>query len=184
MFCALVLVVGCLPLLIGEVRHLLEFGHLGVGPHVDVIRQEAYIGIPGVNGMYGLLLSNLTPVPLQLRGCAVPTDLGPETMYRFQVERWNSESSEWEEIVAIGPNACDGFEIVSRAVWPGMSCQVVGWEATAARTAFEKGDLARFKLYGKFHYDESDSRQFVVPSEGFTIDEQPSDPRVQRRIRH
>jgi hypothetical protein len=55
----------------GEVVHLLSRGHLGIGLHVDVLRNDTTgLGIPGIIGVCSARLVNLSPVPILARACA------------------------------------------------------------------------------------------------------------------
>ncbi|MGH9795536.1 MAG: hypothetical protein ACRD5G_12255 [Candidatus Acidiferrales bacterium] len=173
-----------------EFRHKQNYGHFApYGLHVDLIVRKADIGIPGITKMYEAYLYNLG-LPVSIQRCDFVSDaMEPGTMVAYAVQRWNAQTSAWDTIVeSSGAEYCvvTPLSMVVAAskdsfLFPGQSVST-GWEATAARDEFAKGDSARFVVFTTLKIDAG--RHFrSVPSQAFVIDEQ-AETAVPLRIRH
>jgi hypothetical protein len=163
-----------------EFAHYYNYGHLfSYGLHIDVLRLESNIGIPGQKNMYRAELSNFTLSPRKLAACDYVTDVAEFTGadYPYAVQRWDTSSNNWQTIVGEDPEKfCypvplgrSQTQIVSRLLWPGMSVDVMGWEATGARVPFQKGDMARFVIFTRT--DKDKAWQTAIPSRPFYIED-------------
>jgi len=158
-----------------ELKHKYNFGHFVLyGLHVDALSEDAWIGIPGQKKMYWAELSNFSFRPVRLEGCDYITDaFDPGTSYTYLVQRWNSYSSEWQNIykpegeVTCHPVPTSTIEshFVSRRLWPGMSVEL-DRRAIGANDKFRKGDHARFVVFTRMN-----NWQNGVPSAAFTIED-------------
>jgi len=175
-----------LPLTCGLLWHYWKEGHLAVGLHADAIYQAGMsFGIPGVNGAYSVQIVNLTPLPLFSQACLPPSDTSRRPLlYRYRVEKWNSDSREWRPVAAIDPGDCAPFPVVRRILWPGVPVRGVDWEATAARKGLRKGDRVRFTVFSSFDIPDDGLFQHVASSAAFTIVEESSDPETNYRVAH
>lgn len=159
-----------------ELKHRYNFGHfVPYGLHVDVFSEDRYIGISGQTKMYRAELSNFTLWPVKLDACDYITDdFGHGTKYPYAVQHWNSNSGSWqtvsepnrEDFCRPAPLSTIEAHPIPRRLWPGMSVEVMDWEATGARDAFRKGDRARFVVFKKL----GDWRN-AVASEAFIIED-------------
>ena len=189
----------CLPLALFSVVAVLEnthhhqYGHyFGYGPHVDVVSEDSYIGIPGQTKLYSARLTNYRVWPLKLTCCDFISDtLTPGTEYPYAVQRWDSKSESWLTIMeANEENFCHPYPLGqaethsnSKLLWPGGSVAVMGYEATGARDPFRKGDLARFVVFRRI--GEHPDWTTAMPSLPFVIeDDVPRDDAGSFRVQH
>lgn len=142
-----------------EFSHRYNCGHfVPHGLHIDVVSEDYYIGIPGQTKLYHAELSNFSLWPAKLTACNYITDaMEPWTDYPYAVQKWDTSSNSWRTIVEENRESfCQPYplgkietQVVSKLLWPGMTVNVMGGEATGAREPFRKGDLARFVVFRK-----------------------------------
>ena len=170
-----------------ELWHRWSTGHfVSYGIHSHVMKQSADIGIPGIQSMYAFDVFNYRFITITVRGCKEGTDVSPyyEIIYRYQVEKWDSNVRAWTKIISLNSTDCPADQIVSRVLWPGQSVRIVEWEATAAREGFQSGDSARFVAYALFDSTDTGPRQMAFISRTFPIQEHPTNSSVQYRVTH
>jgi len=158
--------------------HKYHYGHfVPLGLHLDVLVEDACIGIPGQKKLYRAELSNFNLWPVKLTACDFITDtLQPETEYPYAVERWDVSSNTWSTVVQMDsesfcrpyPTGMSHTRVVTKLLWPCMSVLVMRGEATGARVPFRKGDLARFVVFRSLSGVEW---QTAVASKPFEIEE-------------
>ncbi|MFN7944007.1 MAG: hypothetical protein U0Z53_01425 [Blastocatellia bacterium] len=164
-----------------EFAHYYNYGHLfSYGLHIDVLKQESNIGILGQRNTYRAELSNFMLWPVKLTACEYNTDVEDFTGidYPYAVQRWGSASNTWQTITGEDPESfCypvplgrSQTHIASKRLWPGMSVDVMGWEATGARVPFQKGDMARFVVFTRI--DKEKAWQAAIPSAPFYIEDE------------
>lgn len=158
-----------------ELKHKYKFGHfVPYGLHVDALSRDAWIGIPGQKKMYWTELANFSFWPVKVEGCDFITDaFDPGSSYSYLVQRWNSNSGEWQNIrEPQGDETCQPVptstidsHFVTRRLWPGMSVETDAG-AVGADDKFRKGDQARFVVFTHMN-----SWQNGVPSAAFIIED-------------
>jgi hypothetical protein len=129
--------------------------------------------------LYRVELSNFRLWPVTLTACEYLTDVAEFTGidYPYAVQRWDSTSNNWQTIIGENP---EGFcypvplgrsetNVVRKLLWPGMSVDVMGWEATGARVPFKKGDMARFIVF--IRTEKEEAWQTAVSSTPFYIED-------------
>jgi hypothetical protein len=93
---AAIIVIGSLVVFGFEAWHRWNFGHfVGYGLHTDVYLSNSDAG---TNDMYFAKLWNLTVSPIELVGCADPSDVGgvPDSVfYRWDVQKRESSGGQW-----------------------------------------------------------------------------------------
>jgi len=153
-----------------------------------VVEMKADIGIPGISKMYEAKLTNLGFVPVKVASCEYLDDaMAHGTMVAYAVQRWDETSQQWRTVVASNKTSfCGPYplgivkgQVVNHWLWPGSSLSS-GEEATAARDGFRRGDEARFVVFVSVPGDYSNA----VATSAFSIDEQPSSPDLNLRVRH
>jgi hypothetical protein len=153
-----------------------------------IVETKADIGIPGISKMYEAKLTNFGIVPVKVTRCDYLDDaFSHGTMVAYAVQRWDEKSQQWRTVVAANAASfCKPYplgivkgEVVNRWLWPGSSLSG-GEEATAARDGFRRGDKARFVVFVSSPGDYSNA----VATSAFSIDEQPSRPDLNLRLKH
>jgi hypothetical protein len=153
-----------------------------------VVETKADIGIPGISKMYEAKVTKFGIVPVKVASCDYLDDaFSHGTMVAYAVQRWDQTSQQWRTVVAPSPASfCKPYplgivkgQVVNRWLWPGRSLSG-GEEATAARDGFRLGDQARFVVFVSSPGDYSNA----VATGGFRIDERPSRPDLDLRLKH
>lgn len=191
----LLILVGALVLAVAYVQfeHRYNYGHfVPYGLHVDVVSEEAWIGIPGQKNMYSAEISNFSFLPVTLDGCDYLTDdFGRGTSYPYAVQRWDNTSGSWQTIGGLPSEAnfCHPMPLsmvqtnrISKLLWPGMRVEVMEGEATGARVPFQKDDRARFVVFRKLGNEAEWSDG--VASHPFIIEDDVPRDDVQFRVEH
>jgi hypothetical protein len=162
-------------------------GHTGT-LHAGIIVSKTDYGIPGITKTYEARITNLGPFPVLVTHCDFITDASEHgTMVAYAVQRWDASSASWVTVVALDKNEfCKPYplgisqaRLVTVPLWPAKSLST-GDEATAARDAFRKGDIARFVVFTGDPGDVASS----VATPSFPIDEERTGSRFPVRIRH
>lgn len=102
-----------------EARHKLWFGRfVSYGLDVQVLRESASIGIPGIGSMYSAELYNYTFKTIQFVGCRGPKDTSPyyEIVYRYEVQKWDALNRKWIQIMGIPAGQCPPSGAMSKRV--------------------------------------------------------------------
>jgi hypothetical protein len=162
-------------------------GHAGI-LHAEIIVSKTDSGIPGITKTYEGRIRNLGPFPVLVTSCDFISDVFEHgTMVAYAVQRWEKTSAAWVTVVALDKKAfCKPYplgisqsRLVTAPLWPAKSLST-GDEATAARDAFRKGDIARFVVFTGEPGDFASS----VATPSFTIDEERTESGFPVRIRH
>ena len=170
-----------------ELWHRLAAGHfVSYGTHTHLLKEPQDIGIPGIKTGYAVDAFNYGFIPITIKGCKEASDISPyyQIVYRYQVEKWDSNGQAWKRIISLNPADCPADRLVNSTLWPGQSLRIVDWEATAAREGFQIGDSARFVAYALFDSADNASRQTTFVTHPFLIEEQATDNLNQYRIKH
>lgn len=140
-----------------EVRHYVRFHDFaGYGWHVDVVARDADIGVPGVNKMYGLWLTNSTVRPRVFQGVLLPGGyIGSGVLYRDEIQKWDVNTRSWVTMTSTTKNDWVAYEQVTTKIWPTQSVGVSGWDAIGGREGPHgdracKGDRVRWAVYSSF----------------------------------
>ena len=167
------------------VHHRTWNDYFSFGIHAHLLRESVDIAIPGVSNSYAVTATNYTPLPIVMYGCKGPSDTSPfyEIMYRYQVEKWESASGTWSKIMAIPPE-CPDEDLVTKTLRPGETMEIVGPEATGARDGLHKGDLARFTVFTSFNDGDAGSKQRLIISPVFVIEDEKLESEIPYRVRH
>ncbi len=154
--------------------------------HASLVVSKVDVGIPGISKLYEAKITNKGPWPVVVTRCNAIDDAGgKETILAYAIQRWNSATSHWDNIVAWDKSSfCKPYplgiveaDLRNAPLWPGQSLST-GGEATAAR--LRKGDAARFVVLTGEAGDSSHS----IATESFLIDEEVLHPDVPFRVRH
>lgn len=170
---------------IEALHHKTWHHYFSYGIHTHLLRESVDIGIPGVSNDYAVTATNYTPLPILMRGCKGPSDVSPfyEITYRYQVEKWESTSGTWGKIMAIPPE-CPEEDLVNKTLRPGETMEIVEPEATGARDGLHKGDLARFTIFASFNDSDAGSKQRLIISPVFVIEDERVESGIPYRVRH
>jgi hypothetical protein len=169
-----------------EALHYRTWHHyVGFGIHTHILKESVDIAIPGVSNMYAVTATNYTPLPILMHGCKGPSDVSPfyEVLYRYQVEKWESSTATWTKIMAVTPG-CPNEELVTTTLLPGKTMQIVEPEATGARDGLHKGDLVRFTVFTSFNESDDGSKQQLITSPTFFIEDEKRESEVPYRVSH
>jgi hypothetical protein len=154
----------------------------------SVVETKADFGIPRISKMYAAKLTNFGIGPVKVASCDYLDDaFSHGTMVAYAVQRWDETSQQWRTVVASNTASfCKPYplgivrgKVANRWLWPGRSLSS-GEEATAARDGFRRGDKARFVVFVSSPGDYSNA----VATGAFKIDEEPSRPDLNLRLRH
>jgi hypothetical protein len=160
----LVLLVLAGPLIVGELAHVLWWGHLGLGLHTDLVAW----GGPESGVGYQVWVANLTPVPLPLRVCFQPSDTGRFFLLRRRVEKWMPASRSWRVVETTAPcGTYPGEQLEWWILWPGTRLGSHQWAPYGL--AFRRGDRARITMFGLYDRGDDDWLQIRVRSGEFVI---------------
>jgi hypothetical protein len=151
----------------------LSVGIMTYGIHVDIMRMTADVGIPGVTTSYAVKLRNQTVFPIAFEGVQLSGGYPASGVwYHYQIDKWNAAAKTWNTVAVVNPATMGNNRVVTQRVWPGGTLYPVTWEATAARDAFQKGDLARFVIFSSLK-PASSKEQKIIYSPSFQIEEEP-----------
>lgn len=174
-----------LPISLLELGHLARFGHLfPFGLHADVLVRKVDYGIDGVTKVYEAKLTNYGIRPAWVTACDFVDDtMSHGTLVGSRVQKWDPAGGKWQDGFKIDKSAfCRPYplgmidtHVISKRLWPGQSISA-GEEATAARDIFSIGDKARFVIFAR--------EGLTFSTAAFLIDEHPTMPDVQYRVRH
>ena len=150
------------------------------GLHADVHVESADIGIPGVSKMYEATLTNDGSLPATVEQCREHNEEGFETNAAYNIERRDRQGRAWRPVFQFAqPKSCAGTSWT--LLWPGQRIST-GEEATAARSAFRKGDTVRFVVATRVSVQHRKSE--LHPTAGFTLDEENTDRDINYRVKH
>jgi hypothetical protein len=129
----------------------------------------------GITKLYDILLVNQGTTTAFVSQC----ELTDDTMHKFiatpfELQRWNSETAQWEAVTAPAPHYCLGdrwtaARELKTPIAPGEKLRVKG-DFVGARADFSFGDLARFVVFLNSPKDSS----YIAVSPEFRIDEHRS----------
>src|SRR5215831_16492276 len=166
--------------LILEAMHRRQYGHyFSYGVHVDSLSEDGYIGVPGQTKLYRARLFNFEFLPLKVTACDYITDaLQQGTELPYAIQRYDPLTKTWQTLPGFdeqyfctpAPTSTIKDDIVSRWIWPGTGIDVMEGEATGARDAFQKGDLARFVVFTDIR--KGNQWESAIFSEPFEIQDQ------------
>lgn len=146
---------------------------ISYGVRVVVIQRKADIGILGVTTNYAVKLRNQTAFPISFEGVQMPGGYPVSGVwYHYRIEKFDTNTKDWRTVAEINPLTMGKNPVVTKRVWPGWTFYPVTWEATAARDAFQKGDLARFVIFSSLR-PASSKGQKIIYSPSFHIEEEP-----------
>ena len=79
---------------------------------------------------------------------------------------------------------CPGDALVTQALLPGETMEIVEPEATGAQDGLHKGDLVRFTVFTSFNESDDGWSQRVITSPTFIIEDEKLEPDVPYRVAH
>lgn len=152
-----------------ECMYYATFGRFAsYGRHVDVLRSDINLGIPGVRYGYKIVVSNFTMLPVRFEGIKFSGgdfDGGSGTVLHFAVQVWNEDAKLWT--VGIDKYKNEGTDSrthrrVTMISWPGSSLKTPSPFPLAPM--FTKGQTVRIALYTVFAQPESPGQQAYYSS--------------------
>jgi len=138
-----------------ELRHRSKYGHFAAyGIHTDVVSENHDLGIPGVQTVYCMVLTNLTFFPAKFEAIKLPGGfIGSGYKYHDQLQKWDQKSGSWVTVMdTVAVSAGSGWDRpnITRTIWPGQSIYPIGWDAIAATEGVTSGDTVRIAVFNTF----------------------------------